>query len=81
MRTGETGLTFGRIDGPKRSAMRSEKWLEAPGIEKRAQLAADANKRALERFHPAVIARRHLEIYREVLNTPGRGQGVIPVKK
>jgi glycosyltransferase involved in cell wall biosynthesis len=33
-------------------------------------LAAEAKVRAKERFHPVVIARRHLEIYREVL----RGQ-------
>ena len=32
-------------------------------------LAMEANRCARERFHPAVIARRHLEIYREVLNT------------
>ena len=30
-------------------------------------LAMEANRSAHERFHPAVIARRHLEIYREVL--------------
>ena len=30
-------------------------------------LATEANHQALERFHPAVIARRHLEIYCEVL--------------
>jgi len=33
-------------------------------------LAAEANRRAQERFHPAIIARRHLEIYREVLSSP-----------
>lgn len=32
-------------------------------------LALAANRRAKERFHPLVVARRHLEIYREVLNT------------
>ena len=32
-------------------------------------LALEANRRGRERFHPSVIARRHLEIYREVLNT------------
>src|SRR5947209_1392710 len=32
------------------------------------QLANQAKQRALERFHPRVIARRHLEIYREVLS-------------
>jgi glycosyltransferase involved in cell wall biosynthesis len=31
------------------------------------QLAASAKAEALRRFHPQVIARRHLEIYREVL--------------
>jgi len=31
------------------------------------QLAASARAEALRRFHPQVIARRHLEIYREVL--------------
>jgi len=31
------------------------------------QLAAEAKSEALRRFHPEVIARRHLEIYREVL--------------
>jgi glycosyltransferase involved in cell wall biosynthesis len=30
-------------------------------------LAAEAGRQAQERFHPAVIARRHLEIYQEVL--------------
>jgi glycosyltransferase involved in cell wall biosynthesis len=30
-------------------------------------LAAEANRQAHERFHPKIIARRHLEIYREVL--------------
>jgi|KBSSwiStaDraftv2_1062776.scaffolds.fasta_scaffold91470_2 glycosyltransferase involved in cell wall biosynthesis len=32
------------------------------------KLAAQAKQRALERFHPRVIAQRHLEIYGEVLN-------------
>jgi hypothetical protein len=32
-------------------------------------LEAEANRRVRERFHPVVIARRHLEIYREVLNS------------
>ncbi|HWV98681.1 MAG TPA: glycosyltransferase family 4 protein [Candidatus Acidoferrum sp.] len=30
------------------------------------RMAAEARKRALERYHPAKIARRHVEIYREV---------------
>lgn len=32
------------------------------------QIAAAAKTEALQRFHPLAIARRHLEIYREVLN-------------
>jgi glycosyltransferase involved in cell wall biosynthesis len=39
--------------------------LDDPALRQR--LAADARQKALERFHPQVIARRHLEIYREVL--------------
>jgi len=34
------------------------------------QLAAQARTEAHERFHPAVIARKHLDIYREVLQNP-----------
>lgn len=34
------------------------------------ELAARAKQQALARFHPRVIASRHLEIYREVLNNP-----------
>jgi len=37
-----------------------------------AQLAVNARAEALRRFHPKVIAERHLEIYREVLSTSGR---------
>ena len=32
------------------------------------ELARVARQRAQERFHPLVIARRHVEIYREVLS-------------
>ena len=42
-----------------------EKTLSQPELAR--ALAAEANRQAEERFHPAVIARRHLEIYREVL--------------
>jgi glycosyltransferase involved in cell wall biosynthesis len=34
-----------------------------------AEVAGQARQRARERFHPEVIARRHLEIYREVLTS------------
>jgi glycosyltransferase involved in cell wall biosynthesis len=37
--------------------------------ELRKRLATQAKSEARERFHPAVIARRHIEIYREVLKT------------
>ena len=33
------------------------------------EVARQARKRARERFHPEVIARRHLEVYREVLSS------------
>jgi glycosyltransferase involved in cell wall biosynthesis len=42
-----------------------EKFLGRPELAR--ALAAEAGRQARERFHPAVIARRHLEIYREVL--------------
>jgi len=42
------------------------KVLENPALA--AALAAEAKQKAGERFHPRVIARRHLEIYREVLS-------------
>jgi hypothetical protein len=31
--------------------------------------ASLARQKAQERFHPLVVARRHVEIYREVLST------------
>jgi len=37
------------------------------------RIAAAAKAEALQRFHPLVIARRHLEIYREVLNHRSAG--------
>ena len=43
-----------------------ERALADSAVSKR--LAASARQQALERFHPRVIARRHLEIYREVLS-------------
>jgi glycosyltransferase involved in cell wall biosynthesis len=42
-----------------------EKLLAQPELGR--TLAAEARRSAMERFHPKVIARRHLEIYREVL--------------
>jgi glycosyltransferase involved in cell wall biosynthesis len=62
---GRTGL----LCDPQNAASMSgavEKLLEQPSLAR--TLAAEANRRARERFHPLTIARRHLEIYREVLN-------------
>lgn len=39
--------------------------LESPALGQ--QLAAEAKQRATARFHPRIIAERHVEIYREVL--------------
>lgn len=63
---GETGLMF----DPTAAAIISqtmERLLDDPA--RASQLAATAKRVALERFHPASIARRHVEIYREVLNS------------
>ena len=63
---GKNGLLF----DPQNAASMSgavEKILAQPEFAR--ALAAEANRRAKERFHPPVVARKHLEIYREVLNT------------
>jgi glycosyltransferase involved in cell wall biosynthesis len=62
---GKNGLLFDPQNATEILAA-AEKMLLQP--EWARALAAEANRRACERFHPAVIARRHLEIYREVLN-------------
>jgi|ERR1700722_2855237 len=62
----KTGLLCDPLDaGSMSNAVR--KLLEQPSLAQ--ALAKEANRSAHERFHPAVIARRHLEIYREVLST------------
>ncbi|MGH7993805.1 MAG: glycosyltransferase family 4 protein [Limisphaerales bacterium] len=62
---GKTGLFCDPLDA---ASMRTgvEKLLENPGL--RRQLAVEAKTHAKATFHPLVIARGHLEIYREVLN-------------
>jgi glycosyltransferase involved in cell wall biosynthesis len=62
---GETGFFCDPLDA---ASMRSavEKILADPAGA--TQMARQAKARARERFHPIVIARRHLEIYREVLD-------------
>jgi glycosyltransferase involved in cell wall biosynthesis len=64
---GETGL----LCDPRNSANISgqiEKALARPAA--MVEMAGRAKKLARERFHPEVVARRHLEIYREVLAHP-----------
>jgi glycosyltransferase involved in cell wall biosynthesis len=61
---GKTGL----LCDPQSAASMGDavkKILEQPQLAR--ALAAEANRRAHECFHPAVVARRHFEIYREVL--------------
>ena len=66
---GKTGLFCDPLDA---SSMRTavDELLARP--ERGCQLAAEAKKRARDCFHPVVIARRHLEIYREVLGRQNR---------
>ena len=63
---GKTGLLCDPHDADSMGGA-VEKLLMQPPLAR--ALAFAANQSAHERFHPAVIARRHLEIYREVLNT------------
>jgi hypothetical protein len=61
---GRTGYLFDPLDaGSIRQAI--SRWAENP--EETAALAKTAKQEALARFHPRVVAARHLEIYREVL--------------
>ena len=69
---GKTGLFCDPLDAASiRDAV--ERLLNEPELGH--QLAAAAKKCARERFHPAVIARRHLEIYREVLAKKLKDEG------
>ena len=61
---GKTGLLCDPLDAASMADV-VEKILTNPALAQ--ALAEEANKCAQERFHPLVIARRHLEIYREVL--------------
>jgi glycosyltransferase involved in cell wall biosynthesis len=64
---GKTGLLCDPHDAASMGGA-VEKILTQPELAR--VLAAEAGRQARERFHPAVIARRHLEIYREALK-PG----------
>jgi len=61
---GKTGLFCDPLDAASMSGA-VERLLAQPPLAR--TLAAEANRRARERFHPLVVARRHLEIYREIL--------------
>jgi glycosyltransferase involved in cell wall biosynthesis len=63
---GKNGLLFDPQNAAEMLAA-TEKILSQPEFAR--ALAVEANRCARERFHPAVVARRHLEIYREVLNS------------
>jgi glycosyltransferase involved in cell wall biosynthesis len=62
---GQTGLLCDPVDAASMAGA-VEKILTQPEFAR--TLASSANQSAHERFHPSAIARRHLEIYREVLN-------------
>jgi glycosyltransferase involved in cell wall biosynthesis len=64
---GKTGLFCDPLDA---ASMRGAVEKLLAQTEFASALAKEAKRRAKERFHPLVVARRHLEIYREVL----RGQ-------
>ena len=61
---GRTGLLCDPLDAASMGGAVG-KILEQPELAR--VLAVEANRQSKERFHPAVIARRHVEIYREVL--------------
>jgi glycosyltransferase involved in cell wall biosynthesis len=62
---GQTGFFCDPLQGPSIAAA-VEKVLANPA--EAADVARRARQCARERFHPEVIGRRHLEIYREVLS-------------
>ncbi len=72
---GKTGLLCDPLDA---ASMRRavEKMLLAPSAA--ADMARQAKSRAQQRFHPEIIARRHLEIYREVLGAPSTSEAAGP---
>jgi len=61
---GKTGLLCDPLNAASMDGV-VEKILSQPAFAR--DLAVAANRQAQERFHPSVIARRHLEIYREVV--------------
>jgi glycosyltransferase involved in cell wall biosynthesis len=68
---GKTGFFCDPLDAASMAAA-IEKVLANPPAA--AEVARQAKRRGRERFHPEVIARRHLEIYREVNPDPPKGR-------
>ncbi|HEU5396352.1 MAG TPA: glycosyltransferase family 4 protein [Verrucomicrobiae bacterium] len=66
---GKTGLLFDPYQ-PEQMRAATEKILTQPALA--AALAAEAHRQARLRFYPEVVARKHLEIYEEVLRTASR---------
>jgi glycosyltransferase involved in cell wall biosynthesis len=63
---GKTGFFCNPLEGASMAGA-VEKVLVNPAAA--AEVARQARQRAQERFHPEVIARRHLDVYREVLRS------------
>ena len=64
---GRTGLVCDPLDAARMRCGVSQ-LLDQPALAR--ALAVTARRRARERYHPQVIARRHMEIYQEVLQSP-----------
>jgi glycosyltransferase involved in cell wall biosynthesis len=62
---GKTGFFCDPVDAASMAAAVEMVLLDRTAA---AEVARHARQRARERFHPEVIARRHVEIYREVLS-------------
>ncbi len=60
----KTGFLFEPLDAPDTRSDIARALADLPATHK---IAAEAKREARERFHPGVIAKRHLEIYKEVL--------------
>ncbi len=60
----KTGFLFEPLDAPDTRSAIARALADLPATHK---IAAEAKREARERFHPGVIAKRHLEIYKEVL--------------
>jgi glycosyltransferase involved in cell wall biosynthesis len=67
---GKTGYFFNPLEAASMAAAIERVLVNPSGA---AEVAGQARQRARERFHPEVVARRHLEIYQEALGSRSRG--------